>query len=91
MSEPRIELAWDLRCDTGESCTWDARNRRVQLVADFFRFQLDDGIALRERIAFAFDPADDGDFGGIHSAGLGNDEIGNDGEFLPEICSAPEA
>ena len=24
-----VELAWDIRCDTGESCTWDARNRRV--------------------------------------------------------------
>jgi sugar lactone lactonase YvrE len=30
MSEtPVVELAWDVRCDTGESCTWDARNRRV--------------------------------------------------------------
>jgi len=29
MSDPAVELAWDIRCDTGESCTWDARNRRV--------------------------------------------------------------
>jgi sugar lactone lactonase YvrE len=29
MNDPVVELAWDIRCDTGESCTWDARNRRV--------------------------------------------------------------
>ena len=29
MSDPVVELAWDIRCDTGESCTWDARHRRV--------------------------------------------------------------
>lgn len=29
MAEPEVELVWDLRCETGESCTWDPRNRRV--------------------------------------------------------------
>jgi sugar lactone lactonase YvrE len=29
MSEPMVELAWDIRCETGESCTWDTRHRRV--------------------------------------------------------------
>ncbi len=29
MSDPAVELAWDVRCDTGESCTWDGRHRRV--------------------------------------------------------------
>ena len=27
--DPTVELVWDVKCETGESCTWDARNRRV--------------------------------------------------------------
>jgi sugar lactone lactonase YvrE len=29
MMDLPVELVWDLKCDTGESCTWDARGRRV--------------------------------------------------------------
>lgn len=29
MSDPTIELAWDIKCGTGESCTWDAARRLV--------------------------------------------------------------
>jgi sugar lactone lactonase YvrE len=29
MTDPVAELVWDARCETGESCTYDARNNRV--------------------------------------------------------------
>jgi sugar lactone lactonase YvrE len=29
MTDPVVELVWDTRCETGESCTFDARNNRV--------------------------------------------------------------
>jgi sugar lactone lactonase YvrE len=29
MPEPTVVLAWDIRCGTGESCTWDERRGRV--------------------------------------------------------------
>jgi sugar lactone lactonase YvrE len=47
MTDPVVELAWDIRCETGESCTWDARTRRV-LFCDIpagriHAFAVDDG------------------------------------------------
>src|ERR1700689_1003227 len=68
-----------------------AVNRRVQLVADLFRLQLDDRLSLLERVALVFNPADDGHFRRVHSARLGNYKIRNDGEFLPvSQCQRPE-
>ncbi len=47
MTDPVVDLAWDIRCDTGESCTFDARQRRV-LFCDIpagriHAFGMDDG------------------------------------------------
>src|SRR5271170_2360998 len=68
-----------------------AINRRIQLVADLFRLQLDDRLALLERLAFVLNPADDGDFRRVHPACLGHHKIRNDGEFLPgSRCQRPE-
>jgi len=29
MTEPEVDLVWDTRCETGESCTYDARRRSI--------------------------------------------------------------
>ena len=63
----------------GENLQQHAFRRRIQLVVHFFRFELNDGVAAFDGIAFLLDPADDVNFRRRQAAGLWDFERGDDG------------